>query len=203
MDDSALLLFVVYVIVAVVLIWGSSRGSARTTPHDVASEPQAGNVQDDPAGDVKTVKVQQVIDGDTVVVSVFRREVRTRLYGIDCREDGQPWGNIATAGLIKLIGGRTVRMETHGLDHYGRTLATLYVRRDHGSEWTNVNERMVMLGHAWVNRRYYARLPRARQQQLDRLERWARSKRVGLWRNKRPLPPWRWRREQDCKAPDA
>ncbi|MEO0972229.1 MAG: thermonuclease family protein [Pseudomonadota bacterium] len=58
----------------------------------------------------------------------------------------------------------------------------------------NVNERLVTLGHAWVMRGLYYHLPKARQQQLDRLERWARSKRVGLWRTEDPIPPWEWRR---------
>lgn len=137
------------------------------------------------------VRVKYVVDGDTVIVSGFFRETTLRLYAIDCPEDGQPWGNIAKAGLIKMIARRHVDIETHGIDKYGRTLATIYCMRN--GERVNVNERMVMLGHAWVTRQYYGQLERARQTQLDKLEQWARSKRVGLWQDNNPIPPWQWR----------
>lgn len=140
-----------------------------------------------------TFRVVRVIDGDTVEVRKFNRRVRVRLDSIDCPEDGQPWGETAKAGLIKLIGGKSVRLEEHGRDPYGRTIATLYVRSEEGSDWLNVNERMVILGHAWVMRRFYSHLPRERQIALNRMEAWAKSKKVGLWKTSNPIPPWEWR----------
>ncbi|GEM_PF-1223951 len=138
-------------------------------------------------------KVVHVIDGDTVIVAKGWSEIRIRLDSIDCPEDGQFWGDTAAYGLIKLIGGRKVRLEEHGLDPHGRTLATIYVHTDR-NEWMNVNERMVTLGHAWVMRRFYDHLPKDGQDKLDRLEKWARSKTVGLWRAPNPIPPWQWRK---------
>ena len=138
-------------------------------------------------------RVDWVIDGDTVIVERNGRREKVRLDAIDCPEDGQPWGDIATAGLIKLIGGRRIRMEVHGTDCYGRTLATLYVPGKEAGTWLNVNERMVVLGHAWVMRRHYGHLARERQVRLNRAARWARSKGVGLWRQENPVPPWKWR----------
>lgn len=141
-------------------------------------------------------KVEQVIDGDTVVVVKNWQRIKIRLDAIDCPEDGQEWGDIAKYGLIKLIGKRTIRLEEHGVDHYGRTLATLYVQYDHGLEWMNVNERMITLGHAWVMRRFYDHLPKDRQTKLNRLERWSRTKKFGLWKTPDPIPPWQWRNGQ-------
>ena len=137
--------------------------------------------------------VDHVIDGDTVVVSNTWVEIRVRLDSIDCPEDDQHWGNTARYGLIKLIGGKEIRLEEHGQDHHGRTLGTLYVRTEAGAEWMNVNERMVTLGHAWVMRRFYGHLPKDRQAKLNRLERWAKSKKVGLWKTNNPTAPWHWR----------
>ena len=139
-------------------------------------------------------KVLKIYDGDTVLVAKGWSRVMVRLDSIDCPEDGQPWGDIAKYGLIKLIGGRTVHLEQYGADNYGRTLATLYVRHADGADWQNVNERMVMLGHAWVMRAYYDHLPQDRQQKLNRLEAWARSKKIGLWGTPNPTPPWQWRK---------
>jgi micrococcal nuclease len=140
-------------------------------------------------------KVMHVVDGDTVIVAKGWSRVMIRMDSIDCPEDGQPWGDTAAYGLIKLIGGRKVHLEEHGLDFHGRTLATIYVRHANGEEWVNVNERMVVLGHAWVMYKLYDHLPKDRQDKLDRLENWARSKKVGLWRTQSPIPPWQWRND--------
>ena len=160
----------------------------------IAYETRAKNEADvkDRIENLPLVKVERVIDGDTVVVVKEWHKIKIRLDSIDCPEDGQHWGDTATYGLIKLIGGRMVRIEEHGVDHYGRTLATIYVQHTYG-EWMNVNERMVTLGHAWVMRRFYDHLPKARKEKLNHLERWARSKKVGLWKRANPTPPWRWR----------
>lgn len=145
-------------------------------------------------------KVLNILDGDTVIVDRAFRRVRIRLDSIDCPEDGQEWGDTARYGLIKLIGGRTVNLEVHGLDTHGRTLATLYVRHADGTAWTNVNERMIALGHAWVMRMFYDHLPPDRQAKLDRLELWAKSNKVGLWKSAKPTPPWLWRNPHLRKA---
>lgn len=138
-------------------------------------------------------RILWVIDGDTVIASNGRSELKIRLDSIDCPEDGQHWGDIAKYGLIKLIGRQQVNLEVHGVDAHGRTLATVYVWHQSKEEWLNVNERMVTLGHAWVMRRFYDHLPKDRQNQLNRLERWAQSKEVGLWGTPNPIPPWQWR----------
>lgn len=141
-----------------------------------------------------SVKVVHVIDGDTVVVASASSQVKVRLDSIDCPEEGQQWGDIATRGLIKLIGGKSVKLEVHGSDVHGRTLGTLFVYLQDKGVWQNVNERMVTLGHAWVMRLCYGHLPKSRQQKLNQLERWAKSKSVGLWKTENPIPPWKWRK---------
>jgi endonuclease YncB( thermonuclease family) len=184
-EAGALILLIAIVALAVIAKFLFSGSSAPAVP------PPAGTVSE-----LQRVEVRHVIDGDTVIVSKSWSQTRIRLDAIDCPEDGQDWGNISKAGLIKLIGGRCVYLETHGVDEHGRTLATVYLQDSAGSEWINVNERMVMLGHAWVARKYYGHLPKPRQDQLNRLERWARSKRVGLWGTEDPIPPWQWRNQQ-------
>lgn len=141
------------------------------------------------------VVVSFVKDGDTCDVVSDRTYSTIRLDSIDCPEDGQPWGDNAKYGLIKMIGGKTVRLEVHGVDAYGRTLATVYVRDVEAQTWINVNERMVTLGHAWVMWKYFDHLPKDRQEKLKRLETRAQSKKIGLWRDPNAIPPWLWRRK--------
>lgn len=140
-------------------------------------------------------KVEQVIDGDTITVSTLEDEKRIRLDSIDCPEDGQDWGGIAKDGLIKLIGDKHVHGEEHETDQLGRTIATLYVEDGNTSNWINVNEKMVELGHAWVMRQYYDHLPKDRRAELDKLESNAKLNKLGLWESLNPIPPWNWRKE--------
>ncbi len=135
-----------------------------------------------------------------MIVAKGRRQVKIRLDSIDCPEDGQHWGDVAAYGLIKLIGGRRVAVEEHGVDPHGRTLSTLYVRQANSEEWLNVNERMVDLGHAWVMRSFYDHLPKDRQAKLNQLEARAKSKRIGLWGAENPIPPWQWRKQENGQS---
>ena len=144
-------------------------------------------------GYLPKVQVVHIIDGDTLIIAKGWSKIKVRLDSIDCPEDDQYWGDISTYGLIKLIGGRKVHLEEHGLDDYGRMLATIYVWHKQKNEWQNVNEQMVTLGHAWVMRKFYGHLPKDRQDKLNSLERWAKSKKIGLWHAENPVPPWKWR----------
>jgi len=175
--------------------WGTSRATTRKRPINQyqRKDPENNFETAEPNKGLQDAKVEKIIDGDTVIVSTSCCKFWIRLDSIDCPEDGQQWGDIAKFGLIKLIGGRKIRLEEHGLDRYERTLATIYVQHDNRSEWVNVNEKMVTLGHAWVMRRFYDHLPKNRRNKLNSLERWAKSKRIGLWKTPNPIPPWKWR----------
>ena len=170
---------------------GNVRALDYRTTHD--SGTFGGDAFDGITNRYNEAKVAHIIDGDTVVVVRGWERYTVRLDSIDCPENGQHWGDTAKYGLIKLIGGKKVRLEEHGFDIYGRLLATIYVEHAHKAAWINVNERMVSLGHAWVMRGFFGHLPKDRQSKLNRLEWWAKSKKVGLWRTPNPVPPWRWR----------
>ena len=69
-------------------------------------------------------------------------------------------------------------------------LSPRYMFGQKRGEWLNVNERMVVLGYAWMMRKFYIHLSRKRQITLNRMETWAKSKKVGLWKAHNPIPPW-------------
>lgn len=141
-------------------------------------------------------KVVEVTDGDGVIVSNSGKFIEIRLFAIDCPEYDQEWGDIAKYGLIKLIGGKTVYLEMHGLDIHQRTLATIYVESK--SKLINVNEQMVARGHAWVYRKYYGTLSWTRKNRLDWFVERARERKIGLWKHKNPIPPWEWRKSDSA-----
>ena len=141
-----------------------------------------------------------VLDGDTVIVRQGLRKHTLRLNAIDAPESDQPWGNTSTAGLVRMIGGKEVKIETHGLDIYKRNIASVFVFDEDKQEWIDVNARMLILGHAWLYPQFLSTLSKEKQVEMGRMQKWARSREVGLWKAEAPQPPWEWRRNQNKAA---
>lgn len=144
--------------------------------------------------DLIKVKVTWVDDADGITVRGPKGAFKVRLSAIDAPEHNQDGAEAAKAELSKLVDERHVYLEAYGIDRYGRMLATVYVMNR--SELMNVNERLVMMGHAWVAENYCSHLSDNRREQLIRLQRWARWKRMGIWRSENPIPPWVWRQQE-------
>ena len=68
-------------------------------------------------------KVTKVVDGDTFETASRKRSVR--LANVDAPEKGRPGAAKATADLRKLIGGKTVSIDTVARDKYGRSVANV------------------------------------------------------------------------------
>ena len=142
------------------------------------------------------VELAKVIDGDSLVVRYlggrpsygYRRgqKVEVRLQGIDAPEYRQAYGRRAARALADLlVRAGELSLEPLGKDRYGRVLAMLYLAGPDGRKW--VNEMMVSRGHAWVYRKYNQDL------RLMRAEKTARRDRLGLWAQRNPEPPWKYR----------
>src|SRR5687768_17739251 len=71
-------------------------------------------------------EVIRVLDGDTIEVLHEKKPERIRLYGIDCPEKGQPFGQKAKQATSSLLFGKDVRIESHGRDKHRRTLGTVF-----------------------------------------------------------------------------
>ena len=132
-------------------------------------------------------RVISVADGDTVtVLSSSGKRQKIRLYGVDCPESEQAGGKAATKFTSSLALFANVKVEAMDTDSYGRTVAV--VALDDGRI---LNEELVKNGHAWVYPAY-CNTPRCAYWQT--LEAEAKADRIGLWRDKNPMPPWQWRR---------
>lgn len=138
--------------------------------------------------------VVAIHDGDTV--TVVRREdsdheeIRVRLSGIDAPEGGQAFGSSAKRALSQLAYRQYVRMFEDGKDRYGRTLARLYRAED----GLDLNLELVRRGVAW----HYLRF--SNEGALSEAEQAARSRRVGLWSDEAPIPPWRYREQRAAES---
>ena len=136
-------------------------------------------------------RVVNVIDGDSFEIFADGAVTEIRMSAIDCPEKDQPWGDRATSGLIKLIQGQFVYLQTYGLDVYNRTLATVYAK--HYAAMININAKMVRMGHAWAAPAHSRHLSSTYRSYMLQIEEWARSNQIGLWSTENPLPPWQWR----------
>ncbi|MDD9955710.1 MAG: thermonuclease family protein [Anaerolineaceae bacterium] len=89
-------------------------------------------------------RVLRVIDGDTIEVSLNRRNRRVRYIGINTPERDEPCSNAATAANRRLVGGRDVTLVrgAEETDRYGRLLRYIY------ADGVFVNEALVREGFA-------------------------------------------------------
>ncbi len=134
------------------------------------STPQAGNKVSQVA---EISGPPSVIDGDTIDIA----GERIRLEGIDAPElaqtcalgAGKVWraGRAAKRALERLTRGRHLRCQVFHRDGYGRHVAQCM------ADGKNINQLMVLNGHAWAFLKYSKRF--AAQ------ERDARQRKIGVW----------------------
>ena len=142
------------------------------------------------------VKVNWVIDGDTVDVLWQGNKYRVRLYGIDAPELEQAYGPEAAEALHRMLGGNEVLLEVTNVDRYGRVVGLIYYADRHRQN--SINLRMVRDGHAYAYTRYGGA-----ELGFTNAEGDARHGRRGVWRQSRQggERPWDFRRQQRSKAP--
>jgi micrococcal nuclease len=127
-------------------------------------------------------KVIKIADGDTLTLLVDSKQHKIRLSDIDTPERKQPFGTRAKQALSELAFGKQARVVEVTVDRYGRIVGRVYV------DGVDVNRELVAGGYAWVYRRY------SNDAELLELEAQAQERRLGLWADPNPIPPWEWRR---------
>jgi endonuclease YncB( thermonuclease family) len=132
-----------------------------------------------------TGPVVGVADGDTITVLLRGRGEKIRLNGVDCPERGQAYGKRAKQFTSQMVFGRTVTLQTHGRDKYGRLLADVLL-----PDGASLNRELVRAGYAWWYRKY------SDDETLEKLEAEARAEHRGLWADPRPVPPWDYRQDR-------
>ena len=132
-----------------------------------------------------------ISDGDTItVLRDGREQVKIRLYGIDCPEKRQAWGNRAAQITGCLCAGRTVEIQGTDTDRYGRTVAIVILPTGR-----TLQEELLAEGMAWVWPKYC---------KLSFCEAWleleaqTRESKVGLWQGEEPVHPWEWRNHREA-----
>jgi endonuclease YncB( thermonuclease family) len=135
-------------------------------------------------------RVVRVADGDTItVLDANKVQHKVRLAGIDAPERTQSYGERSRESLDELVAGKTVIVETHKKDRYGRLVGKVLV------DGHDVNIEQVRRGMAWFYREYSHEQPATDRQSYDQAEIEAKDFRKGLWADKSPVPPWEFRQK--------
>jgi len=139
-----------------------------------------------------TGRVISVTDGDTItVLTQDKQQIEIRLYGIDCPEAGQAYGNHARQSTTNAVHGKNVKVQPMDTDRHGRMVAVVIM-----PDGSSLNERLVRDGLAWVYPQYCTREDIC--EPLRKLEQAVKMSRRGLWIDKAPIPPWAWRVGLQC-----
>ena len=131
-----------------------------------------------------TGQVVGVTDGDTFVVMHDGQRVPVRLWQVDAPESVQPFGSRARQALSRLVYQRQAQVRFVERDEQGRVVAQVTV------DGRDINREIVTLGMAWAE-------PGTPPEALmSAVQQAARSRRLGLWEDPHPVPPWEWRDRQ-------
>ncbi len=136
-----------------------------------------------------TGRVVGITDGDTAtVLDSSRTQYKVRLAGIDAPEKKQPFGQKSKEALSDCAYDKTATIVGDKQDRYGRLVGKVMV------SGVDCNLRQINLGLAWHYKKYMKEQPEGDRATYSRTEDSARGKRVGLWVEADPMPPWEWRR---------
>lgn len=136
-------------------------------------------------------KVISISDGDTVTVLDSNNTAwKVRLMGIDAPEKHQAFGMKSKESLSDLIYGKSVSVEYHKTDRYGRTVGKIMV------DGVDANLEQVRAGLAWHYKQYQKEQSAEDRVTYSLAEEQARVTRKGLWHDEAPMPPWDWRKQK-------
>lgn len=129
-------------------------------------------------------KVVAVIDGNTLEVFTPENETyKILLYGIDCPEMGQEFGEKAKMLLEKLVLNKSVNAEIQGKDRWGNRLGIVLI------DGKDPREELLEQGLAWTAERNPI-------ESLEAIKEKSKQRGTGLWKEQDPTPPWVYRRQQ-------
>ena len=121
---------------------------------------------------IMTGKVENVVDGNTIIVLVGSERLIVRLYGIVCPDERESIEDLARNAIVDLIGGDQVEIIPEYKDRYGRFFANVYEGE------MNISETLIRNGYAIVCPEY---CKKSFCSDWYSLERTARKHKLGMW----------------------
>lgn len=135
-------------------------------------------------------RIVSITDGDTVtLLDSTRQQHKIRLAGIDAPEAHQPFGPRSRANLGALVFNLDVVADCSKRDRYQRMICKVLVNG------VDANLEQVKVGMAWHYKQYAREQSPQDREDYEIAEFNAKMRRLGLWADKNPVPPWEWRRK--------
>lgn len=131
-------------------------------------------------------RIVKVTDGDTVtLLDKNNKQVKIRLYGIDCPEKGQDYYQVAKNYVSNAIFSKEVKVEIVNTDRYRRSVGIIWFDGNR-----NLNKDLLSNGLAW----HYKQFDKSKDYSDAEIK--ARNKKVGIWNTKNPQAPWEFRKNK-------
>lgn len=125
-----------------------------------------------------------VTDGDTLTARCDDSTIKVRLSDIDAPEKSQAFGQKSKQSLSNLCYLKKASLQVQSKDRYGRSVARVTCNG------VDANAEQVKTGMVWVYDKYVT------DHSLYALQDRARSKRLGVWSEHSPVPPWEYRKKK-------
>ena len=157
--------------------------------------------------DMLAGKVSDVSDGATAIVTDntgMQRKVR--LAAIDAPDARQPYGRESRQHLSEMVLGKTVKVEWRKQDRYGRIVGKLILIDPPCAtcpKTLDAGLAQLEAGLAWWDREARREQTLSDQGYYEYAEFDARTRRIGLWQDPAPTPPWEWRKKNRVVASPA
>jgi micrococcal nuclease len=99
----------------------------------------------------------------------------------------RPFGNRSKQHLSDQVFGKQVEVQFHKLDEFGRKVGKVVVNAK------DANLEQVRTGFAWHSKKFVKEQSPSDRTLYAEAETAARSRKLGLWLDPKPMPPWEWR----------
>jgi endonuclease YncB( thermonuclease family) len=126
----------------------------------------------------------KVTQGDSIKVYVNKKILNIRLAYIDCPELQQPFGPEALKFTSDLILKKKVQVQIESYSETGQLIGRVQINGE------DISMTLVQAGLAWYFKEH------GKERYLLKAQRKAKRNNVGLWTQKKPVPPWIFRQEK-------
>jgi endonuclease YncB( thermonuclease family) len=136
-------------------------------------------------------RVVSITDGDTLtLLDGTNTQHKIRLAGIDAPERHQAFGSKSQSSLAALAFGQNITANCGKNDRYGREICKVLV------DGQDINLEQIKAGMAWWYVAYAKEQAPQDRGLYEQAQFFAQARRLGLWGNTNPTPPWEWRRSK-------
>lgn len=132
-------------------------------------------------------RVINIADGDTLTLLVGRQHHTLKIAAIDAPERYQAWGDRSRTNLSRLAINQNAVADCSRLDRSGHRICKITVNT------VDIGLHQIREGMAWLATQDIHTLSADDQSAYESAELMAKMRRLGLWGETNPVPPWEFR----------